>query len=111
MPMSAPRPDHSPATSPAGQGGVRGLRSDARRNRDRVLRSAQQLFATDGLGVSLDDIARHAGVGPGTVHRHFPAKEALYLAVAIDQLWHLVAEAQNSPPPTIRPPCSRCWPG
>lgn len=73
----------------------RELRSDARRNRDRVLRSAQQMFATEGLGVSLDDIARHAGVGPGTVHRHFPAKEALYLAVAIDQLRHLVAEAEE----------------
>lgn len=56
--------------------------------------TAQQLFAHDGLGVSLDEIARRAGVGPGTVHRHFPSKEALYLAVAIDQLEHLVAEAE-----------------
>jgi AcrR family transcriptional regulator len=52
------------------------------------------LFAQDGLGVSLDEIARRAGVGPGTVHRHFPNKEALYLAVAIDQLEHLIAEAE-----------------
>ncbi|MEV0407539.1 helix-turn-helix domain-containing protein [Actinoallomurus sp. NPDC050550] len=70
----------------------RELRADARRNRERVLRTAQRLFATEGLGVSLDEIARRAGVGPGTVHRHFPAKEALYLAVAIDQLKQLVAE-------------------
>ncbi|TDD79213.1 TetR/AcrR family transcriptional regulator [Actinomadura darangshiensis] len=68
------------------------LRADARRNREQVLRTAQQLFATEGLGVSLDEIARRAGVGPGTVHRHFPAKEALYLAVAIDELKQLVAE-------------------
>ncbi|MEU0568120.1 helix-turn-helix domain-containing protein [Nonomuraea sp. NPDC005983] len=40
------------------------------------MRTAQQLFATEGLGVSLDEIARRAGVGPGTVHRHFPAKES-----------------------------------
>src|ERR1700733_7582837 len=70
------------------------LRADARRNRDRVLAAARELFAADGLGVSLDEIARRAGVGPGTVHRHFPAKEALYLAVAIDQLEQLVAEAE-----------------
>jgi AcrR family transcriptional regulator len=70
-------------------------RADARRNRERVLRTAQQLFATEGLGVSLDEIARRAGVGPGTVHRHFPSKESLYLAVAIDQIEQLVAEAEG----------------
>ncbi|TDV56293.1 TetR/AcrR family transcriptional regulator [Actinophytocola oryzae] len=72
----------------------RELRADARRNRERVLRTAQQLFARDGLGVSLDEIARRAGVGPGTVHRHFPTKEALYLAVATDELERLVAGAR-----------------
>src|ERR1700759_3224843 len=71
----------------------RELRGDARRNRERVLRTAQQLFAAEGVDVSLDQIARRAGVGPGTVHRHFPAKEALYLAVAIDMLERLVEEA------------------
>jgi AcrR family transcriptional regulator len=70
------------------------LRADARRNRERVLRTAQRLFATEGLGVPLDEIARRAGVGPGTVHRHFPAKEALYLAVATDELERLVAEGE-----------------
>ncbi len=72
----------------------RELRADARRNRARVLRTAQRLFAAEGLGVSLDEIARRAGVGPGTVHRHFPSKEALYLAVATDQLERLVEEAE-----------------
>jgi AcrR family transcriptional regulator len=70
------------------------LRADARRNRDRVLQTARRLFAAEGLGVSLDEIAREAGVGPGTVHRHFPTKEALYLAVAIEMLQLLVAEAK-----------------
>jgi AcrR family transcriptional regulator len=69
-------------------------RADARRNRERVLRAAQQAFASDGLDVAIDEIARRAGVGPGTVHRHFPTKEALYLAVAIDMIRQLVAEAQ-----------------
>jgi AcrR family transcriptional regulator len=82
-----------PEPTPAAHGSDRELRADARRNRERVLRTAQRLFATEGLGVSLDEIARRAGVGPGTVHRHFPTKEALYLAVAIDQLMRLVAEA------------------
>ncbi|MEU5876951.1 TetR/AcrR family transcriptional regulator [Spirillospora sp. NPDC047279] len=88
--MTSPPPDHVPAA----HGSHRELRADARRNRERVLRTAQQLFATEGLGVPLDEIARRAGVGPGTVHRHFPTKEALYLAVTIDQLKQLVAGAE-----------------
>ncbi|GAB3131855.1 TetR/AcrR family transcriptional regulator [Microbispora hainanensis] len=91
--MSSQPPEPVPA-NPAGPGSDRELRADARRNRERVLRTAQRLFATEGLGVSLDEIARRAGVGPGTVHRHFPSKEALYLAVAIDQLRKLVAEGE-----------------
>lgn len=86
-------PEHIPTESPRARGNARGLRADARRNREAVLRTAQRLFAREGLGVSLDEIARQAGVGPGTVHRHFPTKEALYLAVSVDQLEGLVAEA------------------
>ncbi|WP_086829306.1 TetR/AcrR family transcriptional regulator [Allokutzneria sp. NRRL B-24872] len=52
-------------------------RADARRNRDLVLAAASTAFAERGLGVSLDEIAALAGVGAGTVHRHFPAKERL----------------------------------
>jgi AcrR family transcriptional regulator len=92
--VSRRTPEPAPATSRAARGSDRELRADARRNRERVLRTAQQLFAAEGLGVSLDEIARRAGVGPGTVHRHFPSKEALYLAVATDQLEQLVAEAE-----------------
>jgi AcrR family transcriptional regulator len=89
--MTSLPPEHLPPTA----ADPRALRADARRNRQRVLRTAQQLFARDGLGVPLDEIARQAGVGPGTVHRHFPTKEALYLAVSIDQLEHLIAEAET----------------
>ncbi|GGO00153.1 TetR/AcrR family transcriptional regulator [Microbispora bryophytorum] len=92
QPPQPPQP--APASPTAAHGSDRELRADARRNRERVLRTAQQSFATEGLGVSLDEIARRAGVGPGTVHRHFPTKEALYLAVATDQLRQLVADAQ-----------------
>ena len=53
------------------------LRADARRNRERILAAAQELFARDGRDVQMDEIAAHAGVGMGTVYRHFPTKEAL----------------------------------
>ena len=92
--MSSQPPQPAPAKPSPAHRSDRELRADARRNRERVLRTAQQLFATEGLGVSLDEIARRAGVGPGTVHRHFPAKEELYLAVATDMLQRLVAEAE-----------------
>jgi AcrR family transcriptional regulator len=92
--MVEPPPERATTNSSTAHARDGELRADARRNRQRVLRTAQQLFAQDGLGVPLDEIARRAGVGPGTVHRHFPTKEALYLAVAIDELERLVAEAK-----------------
>jgi AcrR family transcriptional regulator len=69
------------------------LRSDARRNRQRLLEAARAAFAADGLAVPLDEIARRAGVGPGTLYRHFPAKEALFEAVLQDRLRCLADEA------------------
>jgi AcrR family transcriptional regulator len=62
---------------------ARPLRADARRNRERVLVAARQTFAADGLDAQVDDIATRAGVGVGTVYRHFPTKEALVEAVAL----------------------------
>jgi len=73
--------------------GPKPLRSDARRNRERLLEVARAAFAADGLSVSLDEIARRAGVGPGTLYRHFPAKEALFEAVLQDRLQRLADEA------------------
>jgi AcrR family transcriptional regulator len=61
---------------------TRPLRADARRNRERVLAAARETFAEDGLDAQMDDVARRAGVGVGTVYRHFPTKEALVEAVA-----------------------------
>jgi AcrR family transcriptional regulator len=57
-------------------------RSDARRNRELVLVAARKEFATHGLDVGMDQIARSAGVGVGTVYRHFPSKEQLLAALA-----------------------------
>jgi AcrR family transcriptional regulator len=55
----------------------RPLRADARRNRERILESARAVFAEYGAEAQIDDVAREAGVGVGTVYRHFPTKEAL----------------------------------
>jgi AcrR family transcriptional regulator len=68
-------------------------RADAVRNRQRVLSAARDAFAEQGPGVSLDDVARRAGVGPGTVHRHFPTKDALFAAVIADRLQELAGLA------------------
>jgi AcrR family transcriptional regulator len=73
--------------------GPKPLRSDARRNRERLLEVARAAFAADGLSVPLDEIARRAGVGPGTLYRHFPAKEDLFEAVLQDRLQRLADEA------------------
>lgn len=71
------------------------LRADARRNRDKILRAARDTFAAFGFAVPLDEIARLARVGPGTVYRHFPTKEALFTAVVTARVSDLVAEAQR----------------
>jgi AcrR family transcriptional regulator len=72
----------------------RPLRADARRNRERVLTAAREAFAESGYSVPLDAIAARAGVGPGTVYRHFPTKEALFEAVAVARVRELVALAK-----------------
>ncbi|WP_327001420.1 TetR/AcrR family transcriptional regulator [Dactylosporangium sp. NBC_01737] len=71
------------------------LRADARRNRDRILLAARDAFAEAGFAVPLDDIAARAGVGPGTVYRHFPTKEALFQAVITARVTDLVATARR----------------
>jgi AcrR family transcriptional regulator len=70
------------------------LRADARRNRARVLEAARVAFGAEGSNVSLDEIARRAGVGAGTVYRHFATKEALFEAVVVDRLAALAADAR-----------------
>ncbi|WP_322767537.1 helix-turn-helix domain-containing protein [Frankia sp. Cr1] len=72
----------------------RPLRADARRNRDRLLQVAREAFAAEGSSVSLDEIARRAGVGPGTLYRHFPTKEALFEAIVHERLRCLLDEAR-----------------
>jgi AcrR family transcriptional regulator len=74
----------------------RPLRRDAERNRQRILAAAGELFTQRGLGVTLDDIARHAGVGVGTVYRRFPDKEVLIDALFEQRLESLCAIAEQA---------------
>ena len=71
------------------------MRADAQRNREKVLRAAREAFAASGYGVPLDDIAARAGVGPGTVYRHFPSKEELFEAVVTARVQDLVSDARD----------------
>jgi AcrR family transcriptional regulator len=72
----------------------RPLRADAARNRARVLEMAYETFAAEGLAVPIDEIARRAGVGAGTVYRHFPTKEDLFRAVIEDRISHIVDDGR-----------------
>jgi AcrR family transcriptional regulator len=73
----------------------RRLRSDAARNRARVLEVAYEAFAAEGLSVPIDEIARRAGVGAGTVYRHFPTKESLFQAIVANRIEQLVEHART----------------
>jgi AcrR family transcriptional regulator len=66
-------------------------RADARRNRERILESARIVFAQSGAEAQIDDVARQAGVGVGTVYRHFPTKEAL-LSELVRQKFRVFAD-------------------
>jgi AcrR family transcriptional regulator len=70
---------------------ARPLRADAALNRARVLETAYETFAAEGLSVPIDEIARRAGVGAGTVYRHFPTKADLFAAVVESRLQHIIA--------------------
>jgi AcrR family transcriptional regulator len=89
-------------TGHSGGSGTRPLRRDAERNRQRILAAAAEVFNERGLEVSLDEIARHAGVGVGTVYRRFRTKEELIEALFMDRLDSITAigeEAIAAPDP------------
>ncbi|MET7395900.1 helix-turn-helix domain-containing protein [Dactylosporangium sp. NPDC005572] len=71
------------------------MRADARRNRGRVLEAAEAVFAEHGVGASTEEVARRAGVGIGTVFRHFPTKEALLEAVLVERMRRLADVARE----------------
>jgi AcrR family transcriptional regulator len=71
----------------------RTLRADARRNRERIMSAGRELFALQGPQAQMDEIAAHAGVGIGTVYRHFPTKEALLTAMVRDRFQEFAEKA------------------
>jgi AcrR family transcriptional regulator len=75
---------------------VKALRSDARRNRERLVASARELFAAHGVDVPVEDITHHAGLGMGTLYRHFSTKEELLDAVLEDAFAELIAVAEQA---------------
>jgi AcrR family transcriptional regulator len=85
-----------PATQP------RRPRADATRNRERVLEAAKTVLGAGGPRASLEEVARQAGVGIGTLYRHFPTREALFEAVyrrEVEQLVELASELLGGPDP------------
>jgi AcrR family transcriptional regulator len=70
-------------------------RADAKRNRERILEVAKEVFTRDGGAASLDDIARQAVIGPGTLYRHFPTRDSLIEAVYRSEVEKLAAAEQR----------------
>ena len=77
-------------------GPTRPLRRDAERNRQRILKAASEVFTERGLDVSLDEVARHAGVGVGTVYRRFRTKEELVEALFVNRIEEVAALAEEA---------------
>ncbi|GAA1175571.1 TetR/AcrR family transcriptional regulator [Streptomyces hebeiensis] len=81
---------------PSGDRPARPLRADAERNRQRIIAAAQEVFAERGVDVTLDDIARHAGVGVGTAYRRFAGRDELVDAVFENAVQHLADLAEQA---------------
>lgn len=84
-----------PKIGPDQEGKTRKPRADAQRNRERLLGVAKTAFRTSGATISLDDLAKQAGVGIGTVYRHFPTRDALLEAVYRAEVTELAATAER----------------
>ena len=83
------------ATKKRSQSATRKPRADAQRNRDRVLEVAREAFTRSGADASLDDIAKQAGVGAGTLYRHFPTRDELLKAVYRSEVEKLASAEQQ----------------
>jgi AcrR family transcriptional regulator len=84
-------------------------RTDAQRNRERILEVAKAAFTRSGADASLDDIAKQVGVGPGTLYRHFPTRDALIEAVYHTEVENWRQHKGNYPQNCLR--SRRCGPG
>jgi AcrR family transcriptional regulator len=84
-------------------------RADAERNRDRILEVAKDAFTQFGADASLDDVAKQAGVGAGTLYRHFPSREALIEAVYRSEVEKLAAAGRNFAETMLPIEALRAW--
>jgi len=75
--------------------GSRPMRADAVKNRARILDAAEEIFATEGVAVPIDAVAERAGLGVGTLYRHFPTKEALFEAIVVARLEQLLESVRT----------------
>jgi len=71
------------------------MRADARRNRERIVAAAREVFAEQGPGASLNQVAQRAGVGAGTLYRHFPTSQDLFVEIIQDQVAALCAHGRE----------------
>ena len=74
----------------------RPLRADARRNREAIVAAADDLFRVDGMSLQMDEVAQRAGLGVGTVYRHFPTKEALTVELVQCRVDHMIGRAEET---------------
>jgi AcrR family transcriptional regulator len=81
---------------PAIPSAARPLRADARRNRERILKAARAVFADQGMHSQIDDVAKRAKVGVGTVYRHFPTKEALLESLVREHFEEIAGYAREA---------------
>jgi AcrR family transcriptional regulator len=84
-----------PGPLPEGDDGARPMRADARRNNERLIAAARKVFAEQGGGASMEAIAKEAGVGAGTLYRHFPMRIDLVEAVYRDEVDKLTTDAEK----------------
>src|SRR5580693_10514162 len=85
--------DVDPVETDLAGAGPRPMRADAVKNRKRILEAAETVFALEGVSVPIDLVAERAGVGIGTLYRHFPTKETLFEAIVAARLEELIATA------------------
>jgi AcrR family transcriptional regulator len=85
----------TPLSSPSIPAVVKPLRADARRNRERILKAARRVFAEQGMHSQIDDVAKRAKVGVGTVYRHFPTKDALLDALVREHFEEIAGFARE----------------
>src|SRR5436305_12914555 len=94
-PLCRLRPPLTPMST-TDETAVRQLRADARRNRERILQAAKDVFAEQGADAQMDDVAQKAGAGVGTVYRHSPNQDAL-IAELVKEKFGIFAERVTEP--------------